>query len=171
MKSETGFTLIELIVTVAIAAIVLGIGLPMMSSFARDTRMASRTNELVTALNYARTEAVERGEFVSLCPSSDEASCTGNTDWTVGWIVWEDEVGAGDGDVDGGETILRIGESSTNMTIDTNVSSITYESGGSLNGGAGVTFELTPDQCDGDDKREIDINLSGRPRASQVSCP
>ncbi len=166
---QRGVTLIELMITLAVVAIVVMAGLPMLGDFTRDSRVVSRTNDLVATLNFARSEAVKRAEFVSLCPSSDQTSCTGGTDWTVGWIVWLDDDGSGDGTVDSGETIMRVGDATQAMSISSGADSITYDPAGALNG-SGVTLTLRPDGCEGDERRQVDVNLSGRPRTSQVSC-
>ena len=168
-KAQSGVTLIELMITLVVVAIVVMAGVPMLGDFTRDSRVVSRTNDMVAALNFARSEAVKRAEFVSICPSSDQASCTGSTDWTVGWIVWLDETGPGNGAVDAGETIMRVGDSIQAMSISSGSDSITYEPAGGLSG-SGVTIALRPDGCEDSEKREIDLNLSGRPRTSQVSC-
>lgn len=66
MQSSRGFTLIELMITVAILAILLGIGVPSFVDFIRNNRASTQANELATALNLARSEAVKRGLPVTL---------------------------------------------------------------------------------------------------------
>lgn len=169
MHSEAGFTLVELMITLVVMAIVLAIAVPNLEGLGRDTRMTSATNSVVTALNHARSEAVTRADPVSVCASSDQESCTGNDDWTVGWISWHDA--DNDGAVDTGEKLLRVGDGVNNMSISTSgAGPITYTAEGSIDNGGAVTFTLEPDTCDGDAKREIEINLSGRPRAEKVNC-
>ncbi|UTW46654.1 GspH/FimT family pseudopilin [bacterium SCSIO 12696] len=82
---QRGFTLIELMVTVAIFAILVGIGVPAMNNFLNSNRHTAHTSALKQAIQYARSEAVAKNEDVSICASSDGASCTGN--WNQGWIV------------------------------------------------------------------------------------
>lgn len=169
MYSEAGFTLIELMITLVIMAVVLAFAVPNMEGLGRDTRMTSATNSIVTVLNQARSEAVKRADTVSICPSGDQANCTNNDDWTVGWISWHDA--DADGAVDGTEELLRVGDGEDNMSIGTGgVTTITYTAEGSIDNGGAVTFTLEPDTCKGDAKREIEINLSGRPRADRVTC-
>lgn len=84
-KNQRGFTLIELMVTIAVLAIVVSIAAPSFTNMIRNNQSVALGEELVTALNYARAEAVKRGARVSVCASSNGTSCTGN--WTQGWIV------------------------------------------------------------------------------------
>lgn len=76
-----GFTLVELVVTVAIAAIVVTLALPSFAETMRQSTVRSLGNDLMASLNLARTEAVRRGGGVSV-----QAAGSG-TDWTQGWVV------------------------------------------------------------------------------------
>jgi type IV fimbrial biogenesis protein FimT len=82
-----GFTLIELMVTVSIAAIVLTLGVPGYTQMIQNNRMSAQANEFVAFLNLARSEAIKRGTRVTLCKSADGASCSGSGAWDQGWIV------------------------------------------------------------------------------------
>lgn len=75
MKRQAGFTLVELMVTVAIAAILLGIGVPSFRALIENNRIAAASNDVVTALQYARSEAVKRGVLVDVCGTADQATC------------------------------------------------------------------------------------------------
>lgn len=94
-----GFSLVELLVVLTVAAILLAIGIPNMQSFLVTNRLASTTNELVTALNLARSEAVKRGTRVVL------RSAAGSGQWHGGWQVFVDA--DGDGAPSAGEDILQ----------------------------------------------------------------
>lgn len=85
LSKQLGFTLIELMVTVSILAILLGIGVPSFRATIQGNRVASVSSDLVAALHFARSEAVRRGENVTLCSSNDQATCSG--DWVDGWVV------------------------------------------------------------------------------------
>lgn len=86
-----GFTLIEMMITLAVAAILLGLSVPSFKSLLENNRAASTANDLLASLQYARSEAVKRAKPAFLCPSTNGETCTdGDTDWHVGWIVVAD---------------------------------------------------------------------------------
>lgn len=89
-----GLTLIELLITIAVAAVLLGIAAPSFTALIENNRAANAANELLGSLQHARSEAVKRARTVRLCPSADGASCVDGTDWGAGWIVSFDEAGA-----------------------------------------------------------------------------
>ncbi len=85
-----GFTMVELLVTIAVAAILAAIALPAFNNFILNDRDAGQINSLVGSFNYARSEAVKRNTpaGVKVCASSDGTSCNGlNSAWYSGWIV------------------------------------------------------------------------------------
>lgn len=79
-----GFTLIELMVTVAIAAVLLVVAAPSFVNFQRNSELTSATNSFVAAVNAARGEAMKRGMNAMLVPATD-------TDWSSGWTVFVDQ--------------------------------------------------------------------------------
>lgn len=83
-----GVTLIELLVTLAVMAILAVIAMPSLRNTIRSNQVATANNALLADLSYARTEAVNRGLIVSVCPSSDGLSCNGATTYDAGWIVY-----------------------------------------------------------------------------------
>jgi type IV fimbrial biogenesis protein FimT len=114
-ERETGFTLLELMVTVMILGILLTIGVPNFMEFQRNNVMAAAANDLISAVLLARTEAVKRQAPVTLCasanPMADAPAC--GVGANTGYIVFVDAVNplvpaATDGNavVDGGETVL-----------------------------------------------------------------
>ncbi len=80
-----GFTLIELMVTVAIAAILLMVAVPSMVTFKRNAELTSATNNLLSAINAARGEAMKRGMNAMVVPTNN------GTDWNTGWVVFVDK--------------------------------------------------------------------------------
>lgn len=106
--ANRGFTLIEMMVVVALIAIFALIGVPAYRSITTSNRMATEMNAFVGDLQFARSEAIKRGQDVTMCASANGTACLGanTTNWTPGWIVFAD---ANDNDVvDAGDSILRI---------------------------------------------------------------
>lgn len=102
-----GFTLIELLISIAIAAILAGLAAPSFSRMLNSNRIQTTASALQGDLMFARTEAVKRGTWVSVCPSVDLQSCVSSNNWETGWIVFFDKTGNGvyDSSVD---TILKV---------------------------------------------------------------
>ncbi len=90
---SAGFTLIEVLVTVAILSITLAMAIPSLKDFRQRQQGVAFTNLLVSHLNLARSSAVTRRTTVGVCPSADMLSCRASTDWTQGWIVFTDPDG------------------------------------------------------------------------------
>lgn len=104
MKNKAyGFTLVELMVAIAVAAILLAIAVPNFSSALKANRVQSQTRELYSNLTYARSEAVSRGKMVTICHSSNGSSCGGT--WSNGWIICDDT--DRNSSCGTGETVLR----------------------------------------------------------------
>lgn len=99
-KNIAGFTLLEMIITMVIAGVLASVGIPSMVSLIRNNRLAGQTNELISALLYARSEAIKRNGQVILCRSTDLGTVTGatpptcatggTTGWETGWLVYFD---------------------------------------------------------------------------------
>ena len=104
MKKLSGFTLIEMMVVVAIAGIAMAFAVPAMGTFIKNERLVTQINTLVGHLAYARNEAVTLRQQVILCASGNMTSCSG-TDWAAGWILFVDADNSST--LNGLETILR----------------------------------------------------------------
>ena len=107
-RANGGFTLLELLVAVGIAAIILAVGVPSFSSSIDNQRMTSATNDLVMTMNLAKSEAIKRVAYVTVCKSSDGATCTNASNWNDGWIVFSNATNANLNTVDAGDEIIRV---------------------------------------------------------------
>ena len=88
MKGQTGFNITELMVVVAIVAILLSIGVPSYRYITNSYRMSAEVNSLLGDLMYARAEAIKEGVPVTVCPSPDGLNCAAGGAWQVGWLVY-----------------------------------------------------------------------------------
>jgi len=93
MKKYSGFTLVELMVALAVVAILISVGLPKMSVFFKGNRMVTNTNDLLSGLHIARSEAIKRNSRVSICKSTNADAAvpkcaTGAEGWDKGWFVF-----------------------------------------------------------------------------------
>jgi type IV fimbrial biogenesis protein FimT len=90
MKKDAGFTLTELMITLAIVGVLLMVGVPSLKTFIQGNQLIASTNELISALHMARSEAIKLNSRVSICDSSDGKTCALTGDWSNGWIVFVD---------------------------------------------------------------------------------
>ena len=108
-KKARGVSVIELIMAVALLSILLAVGVPSFSNLIESNHLVTKNNLFVSDLNAARSEAIKRGRSVSLCKSTDGASCS--TDATVGyeagWIMFAEETSLGARDA-ANEALLRV---------------------------------------------------------------
>src|SRR6056297_2046627 len=87
-SKHPGFTLIEVMVVLVVLAVLLSVGAPSFTTLIRDNRLVSAVYDLRGALSTARSEALAQRAFVTVCPSSDGATCSGT--WADGYIVFVD---------------------------------------------------------------------------------
>ncbi len=90
MPRPAGFTLWELLVTLTVAAVVVGLAAPAFQGVALDTRRTAAVNAFVTAVQLARSESAKRGRPVVLCATADTLACGDGGDYGRGWMVFVD---------------------------------------------------------------------------------
>jgi len=177
-----GFTLIELMVTLAVLAIVVSVAAPSFNNMIANNRSTSMASELVAAVNFARSEAIKRAKPVSICPSSDGAACLSSADeWAKGWLVFVDNAASDSADVDEGP-ILRYWDKLDKKAVvsfkkDTTAAAyLRFNSKGMLarSGNADTddrTFEAYVSGCTGDASRKIKVGVAGLISSSKLTCP
>lgn len=180
---QRGFTLTELLAVVAMAAVLVAVGMPALQEFIQNNNRSTRINTLVTALNFARSDAVTRRRTVRVCPTEDQCACAGDAEFHAG-IAVRVETGAADPCDDLVRTFKM--ETSANFTLlatgpgappapavqrldfgptgraSTNV-------GGSV---AGTTFTYCDDRGV-EDARAVQLSATGHPRiiSGGLACP
>lgn len=160
MHKSQGFSLIELMIAIAIMVILSSIAVPGFQALTQNSRASALANELTTAFNLARSEAVKRGVQVSVCSDN----------WVEGWRV---ELGS---DCNAANNdILRFWESTQpGSVINANGNAfVGFEpTGARTNAGAGeVTFQVHVQNCTGQRSRTLRVSLSGRIGVERVACP
>jgi len=153
MKRASGFTLIELMVTLAIAVILTTVAVPSFRSVIQDNRLTTTANTLVTTVTLARSEAVKRGQTVSVEPRS-------SSDWNTGWEVWVDKGGSDEVLL---WTYAPLGNGSS---ISSSATTVQYEASGRVAAAACFDLALT-----GTSKtKSVDVEATGRASIGST-CP
>ncbi|MEZ9367859.1 GspH/FimT family pseudopilin [Shewanella sp. 10N.286.51.B2] len=88
LKIRNGFTLIELMVTVAVAAILLTVGVPSLISVYESVRVNNNVGKIHNIVAFARNQAVSYGATVNICPFASATTCGATTDWSNGIRVY-----------------------------------------------------------------------------------
>jgi type IV fimbrial biogenesis protein FimT len=168
-----GYTAIELLTTMTVMGIATALAVPNFQQFMQNNRAAADANALIGALNIARNESVTRGAPVTVCASADGASCSGDDDWSSGWIVFTD-ANAPAGEVSAGadpDTVLRVFPAlvgGTALAADTTF--VAFRPNGFLGNGGAAGFDLSVEGCTGETNRRIVVNLQGRASVARIAC-
>lgn len=179
MRNQTGFTLLELLITLSILAILVGVGTPSFVSLSQDSTLVSQTNNVLGTIRFARREAVKRNADVVICQSSDGQTCTNGTDWSQGWIVFSDLNKNGQYDEPANLEAIdfraddQIIQVQDGMEVDYKITSSVYGAAQPLSFNSSGYLDNSGDiaLCDerGDDFcRIIIVELSGRTRTKTV---
>ncbi len=181
MKKYIGFTLIELMITLIIVGILLVVGIPSFRTFIKDSQLITGTNELVAAMNLARSEAVKRGIRVTVCKSTNQTGCATTKGWEQGWIIFTDENNDAtyNATATPPETLIRVHGALAGLITATGNSSITnyvsyIASGQSQQAGGGIqsgTIHFCDDRT-GAVGKDLTISTTGRiTTRAGVTCP
>lgn len=175
-SSIAGFSMIELMVTVAIVAILAAVALPSFEGVLRSNRVATTTNQLVASLMLARSEATRNPNGAALCTSTNGATCGGG--WNDGWMVWTDV--DGDGTPDAGERVVRYTQGNPKLALSATALPaaggaliIRFDARGRTFGAAQTyTIDLQSYECPtGKDLvRRLEIRATGQVQTTHRNC-
>lgn len=174
-RSQRGFTLIELMVTIAVLAIVVSIAAPSFTSMINNNRSVALGEELTGAFNLARSEAVKRGDRVSICASSDGASCSAAGTWNQGWIVFTDSATTDIAAAPVVNTVIRRweapqGDAAITVTQAAATNFVRYTRLGTLGRASQVTVTSSVSGCTGNAARTMTIGPAGLINAARSAC-
>jgi type IV fimbrial biogenesis protein FimT len=118
---QKGFTLVELVVTIAILAILTTLAVPGFGEMLRQWQRDNATRELALSMQIARSEAIKTSRQIVVCPSLDGIACVASTEWRNGWMVFVDDgagttANANNQSYDAGERVLKVVPSLTGLT-------------------------------------------------------
>ena len=113
MREPKGFTLVELIIVLAIASILLTVGVPSFSNVINNNRITAEVNRFTASVQLARSEAVKQSRIITICRSGDGFNCGGggaaDTIYEKGWLIYMDPT-ANDNFNSGTDTLIQIGD-------------------------------------------------------------
>lgn len=159
-RMRKGFTLLELMITVAITVILVALAWPSFQDFIRRNAVIAQTNQLVASLQYARNEAVSRRSVTGICASTDDISCTSNDyTWEKGWMLWRDKrLGVPNGGAydPSHDELLRVTQAQPNISI---------HIGALLGASGGVPTIVLFDQ-----RGAVNLGVVAQPQAKFLVC-
>lgn len=164
MRLSKGFTLVELMVTLAVLAILLSIALPSFSELIRSSRAESQRTAVISSLGLARSEAIRRGTQVRVSPVS-------GTSWSSGWRIWVDS--NANNAYDSGEAIKEFAAFTGGNTLTSSVSPIIFGSQGYQSGvtfGTTTTLQFRVGTSYCSLERDIKVNHLGRVSTEKRTC-
>jgi type IV fimbrial biogenesis protein FimT len=174
---QAGMTLVELMVALAVAIVLMAIGIPAFQNLQITNRAAAQVNGFVTALNLAKAEAVGRGAPVSVCSkaSTDPANtaCGDGANWVNGWQVFTDATGTA-GALDGSDELVRVfGQPLGQVSFTGAPAFFRFNSRGERIDGGAESFLLVPSTtCSSGrpENRRIRILGSGQITTTREAC-
>lgn len=172
LHRASGFTLMELMVALAILSFLSVLAAPSYDRVIKNSRMASATSDLMSSLATAKSESIGRNNAISLCKrNSDASACVTSGGWQQGWIIFIDD--NNNGVLNSGEEVLYSQEAySGDLTIygtSAVADRVTYRASGLTHFTTMQTFVFCDDRGYGDDARGVMVSVIGRGASLKVA--
>lgn len=180
-RRMAGFTVVELMITLIIGAVLVAMATPSFTSMVHSSRAQSMADDFASALNFTRTESLKLATRVTICASNNGSTCTGA--WNEGWIIFQDYA-ATDNDApvlekNGTKNLLKTaGKSKINSAITvksggTDQTFIRFTRLGALskgNNAAPIDVKMKVTGCKSENAKKVSVSLSGMVRISPDIC-
>lgn len=164
-RFSRGFTLIEMLIALAIAAILAAVAIPSFATMEQNAARRTALNNFWHAIFLARSEAIKRNAVVAICKSNDGQSCDNNADdWSMGWIVFDNLDHDEPAQRDDAEPILRAYPAWPTGHITANRKNKTFSFRPTTQGAVNGTIVFC--NANGQAAEAIIISHTGRPRQS-----
>lgn len=163
LRNTRGFTLIELMIVLIILAVILVIGVPSYNTLALRAKLKAYANEVAASALTARSEAIKRNAPMTLCISTDGATCAGGGDWDQGWVV-----------IDPNDTVVKYQQGLDRIKVFevSSIDTVLFQPSGVSSTPVTMTIcQQTPSE--GIEEREVRISATGRPtvKTTKLGCP
>lgn len=165
-----GFTIIELMITLALVAVIIAVAAPAMTNMIKNNRLRGSSLDLMSDIQFARSEAVRRGTQVVLCrsaaPTTATPVCGGTVNtWTTGWLIYTNDPADTTHIFGGTDALLRVGlPAGSGVTIRSNASgnqTVAFNADGSTDEGGNTSRFTICDSRGAANGRQINIRASG----------
>jgi len=156
MHYSRAFTLIELMITLAVLAVVVSLVAPSFSNMLQENRLSALTSELQGTLQLARSEAVKRRTNVTVCRSNaDQNGCENGTNWASGWLMMASN------------QVLKIWDPIQGVVVTGPSTGIAFRSNGMA---SAEVWSVTHSACSGQQKRTLSVNATGSMTLTKGNC-
>jgi len=167
---NSGFTLIELIITLTVASILMALAVPGFQSFISSNRLTAQINDVIADISLSRNEAIKRNTTTGVCVSTSGTTCATGGNWANGWLVYYVCPSTDTTCTANANVVIRAHETlvgNNTLVLSPAIDAVVYGKTGLISSGT-VTITL----CDSNahKSRVIAISPAGRPSLSENTC-